>query len=343
MGDKLDEQTSEQNVYDDVFKSLISKCPQLLIPVINEVFKTDYTMQDQVIELREEQHFTDINQKRQKQIVDSYIQIRENRYHLECQSWPDRTMIFRMMNYDFQAALENRETLERGHVKIKYPESVVFYLRHGHQTPDQMTVEIEFPKGEKIDLTIPCVKVDRYGEDEIIQKNLLFFTPFYIMRYENQLAQIENDPILSEKLYREYEKLTQTIVQKEASGEMPLGYIGQIEEFNNLIINHVAKNHDTLRRELVQMGGSILRTRTDDLIDLGVAQGIDRGVDQERLRNIQKYMEKKMISFDEAYDYLKDTFDFPESQRESYRQKLADIKEAPKPKANKKTIKAMRR
>ena len=124
---------------------------------------------------------------------------------------------------------------------------------------------------------------------------------------------------------------------------MPLGYIGQIEEFNNLIINHVAKNHDTLRRELVQMGGSILRTRTDDLIDLGVAQGIDRGVDQERLRNIQKYMEKKMISFDEAYDYLKDTFDFPESQRESYRQKLADIKEAPKPKANKKTIKAMRR
>lgn len=38
MGDKLDEQTSEQNVYDDVFKSLISKCPQLLIPVINEVY-----------------------------------------------------------------------------------------------------------------------------------------------------------------------------------------------------------------------------------------------------------------------------------------------------------------
>lgn len=88
------------------------------------------------------------------------------------------------------------------------------------------------------------------------------------------------------------------------------------------------------------MGGSILRTRTDDLIDLGVAQGIDRGVDQERLRNIQKYMEKKMISFDEEYDYLKDIFDFPESQRESYRQKLADIKEAPKPKANKKNNKS---
>mgnify|MGYP000805838327 FL=1 len=78
------------------------------------------------------------------------------------------------------------------------------------------------------------------------------------------------------------------------------------------------------------MGGKILRTRTDELIEQDYLKGlelsINQGVEKERTRMIQTYMSNKNLSFDQTYDFLRDLLDFPEEERDFYRKKFEDAK-----------------
>ena len=57
--------------FDDVFRTLLEKCSKLIIPVINEVFMTDYSMEEDVILLSNEHFVLDANGKERKRITDS--------------------------------------------------------------------------------------------------------------------------------------------------------------------------------------------------------------------------------------------------------------------------------
>lgn len=78
------------------------------------------------------------------------------------------------------------------------------------------------------------------------------------------------------------------------------------------------------------MGGKILRTRTDELIEQGYLKGLElstnQGVEKERTRMIQTYMNNKNLSFDQTYDFLRDLLDFPEEEKDFYRKKFEDAK-----------------
>lgn len=78
------------------------------------------------------------------------------------------------------------------------------------------------------------------------------------------------------------------------------------------------------------MGGKILRTRTDKLIEQGYLKGLElstnQGIEKERTRMIQTYMSNKNLSFDQTYDFLRDLLDFPEEERDFYRKKFEDAK-----------------
>jgi hypothetical protein len=78
------------------------------------------------------------------------------------------------------------------------------------------------------------------------------------------------------------------------------------------------------------LGGKILRTHTDELIEQGYLKGLElsikQGVEKERIRMIQTYMIKKNLSFDQTYDFLRDLLDFPEEERDFYQKKIEDAK-----------------
>lgn len=57
---------NEGTPFDDVFKTLLEKCTDLIIPVINEVFGTDYKMNEPISLASTEHHFTDENGERRK-------------------------------------------------------------------------------------------------------------------------------------------------------------------------------------------------------------------------------------------------------------------------------------
>lgn len=169
--------------FDRTFRTMAEKMPELLIPLINEVFGTDYQLDEKVVQLRNE------HQKNKDSITtDSFIRIRNTMYHIECQSVNDHTMAIRMFEYDAMIAIENAVAKEKGIYKVFMPKSCVLYVRANETTPKDHQVIVVFPDGNEHTYQIPCIRCDEYSVEEIFTKKLLFFLPYYMARYQNLKA-----------------------------------------------------------------------------------------------------------------------------------------------------------
>lgn len=179
----LSKRKGSDKPFDRTFRTMAEKMPELLIPLINEVFGTDYPLDEQVVQLRNE------HQKDKDSITtDSFIRIRNTMYHIECQSVNDHTMAIRMFEYDAMIAIENAVAKEKGIYKVFMPKSCVLYVRANETTPKDHQVVVVFPDGSEHTYQIPCIRCDEYSVEEIFTKKLLFFLPYYMARYQNLKA-----------------------------------------------------------------------------------------------------------------------------------------------------------
>ena len=87
--------------YDDVFRTLLNDCSPLIIPVINVVFGEHYSRDEKIIFSPNEHFLNQQGGNEDERITDSSFQIQEaetKKYHLECQSRPDSSMLVRFLN-----------------------------------------------------------------------------------------------------------------------------------------------------------------------------------------------------------------------------------------------------
>ena len=69
---------ANHTIYDDVFRTMLEKMPQLAVPLINEVFGTDYPLDVEIIQKRNE-----YQTKNGEIITDSHLKIKNKVYHIE--------------------------------------------------------------------------------------------------------------------------------------------------------------------------------------------------------------------------------------------------------------------
>ena len=132
LSDANEKNTTEHStIFDDVFRTIAQKMPQLLIPLINEVFHTSYNEEEPFEQLRNEHY-----EKFGTVVTDSIIRIGSHIYHLECQSSKDKTMVIRMFEYDISIAIEHASFESNDIWEIEFPQSCVLYIRNHRSLPD---------------------------------------------------------------------------------------------------------------------------------------------------------------------------------------------------------------
>ena len=266
-------------IFDDVFRTIVERMPQLAIPLINEVFHTDYTEDEEIIPMHNE-HQT----KSGEIITDSCLLLQNHLYHIECQSRPDTVMAVRMIEYDFAIALENVMQKD-GMYEMEFPRSCTLYLRDTKNTPDELQVKVYFRSGtaeerKSIVYTTPVIKVKRYTKDEIFKKKLLLFLPFYIMRYENSFRKIHENTELMEQFLTEYEDI-RTALEKECTKEKRAALYTDLMEFIVKISDYMLESEKELRERIGEiMGGQILKLRSEELREEGMEEGMEKGMEK---------------------------------------------------------------
>ncbi len=300
-------------IFDDVFRTMVERMPQLVIPLINEVFGTDYTEDEEIIPIHNE-HQT----KSGEVISDSCLMIRKRLYHIECQSQPDAVMAVRMIEYDFAIALEH--AVERnGMYEMKLPKSCTLYLRHTRNTPDELTVKVYLEHARENDreyfyYKTPIIKVQNYTKDEIFQKKLLLFLPFYIMRYEKQLSEISKDIGKIEKLLSEYEDIRYCLEQQCCEKKKAALYADMIELIIK-ISDYILKAEENLKERIGGvMGGQVLKLRSEELIEQGMQSGKAEGIRlmkqvlsmQKQGKTLEEISQETGISLEEVGQMLEE-------------------------------------
>ena len=282
--------TEHSTIFDDVFRTIAQKMPQLLIPLINEVFHTSYSEEEQFEQLRNEHY-----EKYGTVITDSIIRIGGHIYHLECQSSKDRTMVIRMFEYDISIALEHASLGEHAIWEIAFPQSCVLYIRNHRSLPDYHEAIVTFADGQKVRYRVPVLQAKRYTVDRIFEKRLLILLPYHILRYEHFLKHNGTNSKKVKHLlddFREINRRLEYASEKEQKSHLYMDMIVLIEE----IADYIIPEDNAIRKGLGEiMGGKILKLRSEELLEQGEAKGridaiqnmIDLGLTKEQI--LKKY------------------------------------------------------
>ena len=230
--------------YDDVFRTLLTDCTELMIPVVNEIFHTDYTGKETICLLQ------------------------RKRYHIECQSTEDGSMIIRMFEYDVQLALENKE-MTADTLTVRFPDSAIVSLRHSKNTPEVMTVKVQTPGG-RISYTVPVLKVKRYTINELFEKKLFFLIPFHIFAYEKDFKELEENNKKLKQLEAEYASIRERLEIACQMGDLTEYPKVAILNMSHKVIEHLAVKYQKVAKGVSRkMGGKVLEYEAKDILNRG--------------------------------------------------------------------------
>ena len=243
-------------IFDDVFRTMQEKMPEQTIPLINAVFGTRYSIDTEIIQGRNEHHT-----ENGEVITDSYLVIGGKRYHIECQSTEDQTMVLRMIEYDFAIGLENARKVD-GIYRIQLPHPCILYLR-GENQDTLLSMELVLFDGRIIKYQVPVIRMEWYSLNEIFEKNLVILLPFYMMRYEKMKEQVETDSELRERIFQECRAIEQYLEKGFLKKGMEKEF-RDMTELVNRIGDYIFLKQQKVRKGLGEiMGGKVLELESD--------------------------------------------------------------------------------
>ena len=302
--------------YDDVFRTLLNDCSSLIIPVINEVFHERYSGKEKVVFSANEHFLNRQGGNEDERITDSNFKIVgtvTKKYHLECQSNIDSSMLVRLFEYDTQIALDEGEIKENV-LTVTFPHSAVLYLRCNESTPDKMKIKMVTPGGE-VAYDIPLMKSQQYTIDEIFEKRLLFLIPFYIFSHEKRFEEYEKDGTKLKLLQGEYELIKSRLEELMDQGEISEYMKCTINDMSNKVLEHIAVKYDSVKKGVQSvMGGKILEYEAKTIRNEGMEEGMEKGINAlvSTLKDmnvpiqtiLEKVQEKFNLSLETAKKYI---------------------------------------
>lgn len=265
--------------YDDVFRTLLNDCSSLMIPLINEVFGENYTGNEKIVFSPNEHFLNRQNGNEEEKITDASFKIvgaEEKKYHWECQSSTDNSMLVRFFEYDTQIALDEGEIMGNT-LKVTLPHSAVLFLRCNASTPDKLKIEITTPGGA-VSYDILVMKSQHYTIDEIFGKGLLFLIPFYIFSYEKHFDEYDKEIEKLNTLKEEYEKIKNRLEALLDENKISEYIKCTVMDMTNKVIEHIAGKYEHIREGVKSiMGGKVLEYEAKTIRNEGIREGIREG------------------------------------------------------------------
>ncbi len=266
------------NIFDKVFHTLAIRMPQFIIPIINLLYGLNIPLNAVIIQLRNEFYENDGTL-----ITDSLYMIDRQIFHFECQSITDHSMSTRMFQYDTSIAIEYSPN-SGDELCLTYPVSAVIYLRPNRHRI-QHSLNLSFPNGTGTCYRTAIINVQDYTKEDIFEKNLFLFLPFYIMRYEKLFKNNTYDEAWINKFLNEFADIRDRVYDEFPRNRR---LCNDIFELIIQISDYILRGHDNIKERMRHiMGGEVLELYSErmerfenEAIARGLAKGMTQGIAQ---------------------------------------------------------------
>lgn len=286
------------NIYDGAFRTILNDCRQMIIPVINEIFKEDYTG-NEIIEFHPNEHFMDQQDAADhERITDTNFIIygkKKKKYHLECESsLPDGRMTIRLFEYDAQIALDEGEIVHET-LTVTFPNTAVLYLRNYKKTPDKMRYVIKTPGGS-VEYDVLIMKVQEYSLEDIFSKGLLLLIPFYIFSHEKNFQVYNSNEQKLTKLKAEYQDILERLDKLEQEGIIGAFDKRTIIELSGDVVREIAQKYENVQKGIGgMMSGALLETEARKILN--------KGKDEAKKETALRMLKDGELSIDKVAKY----------------------------------------
>ena len=298
--------------YDSVFKTMKSRHKRLFIPVINDAFGKRYPLDTEITVLSSEGYLTEKetangSKEIEERVSDFLLQIGNETYLLECQSYQDESIAIRIAEYAFIAARQSA-VWDIGHAVIPMPTFSIIYIKRTDRTPQKTSITFTFPDGQTVVYESDNVILEQFTKESIVEKRLFPYIPYYIARYDNEISQEkEINHVVGDLIYFRDE-----LLRLRGEGELSDAEMIDLMGFVNTIITHITNGNENEERLVKVMGGTIIETESEKWMRQGIQQGQAKmlielgqedGLDDETI--LQKIQKKIGLSLEEAKNCLK--------------------------------------
>ena len=268
--------------YDSSFKSIVKKCPRLALFLINEMFFRTGLIDEQydgseLVELLDKE-LPDL-EKGIVYLMDLRLAVtkkQKRKFHMECQSTADGTIMLRMVRYETSTALEEA-VYTSTEITIKIDDSGIVFLRSTRNTPNVMTVRLEVPQGKFVTYQIPVIKMQNYKVEDLIQRKLFILLPFVFFNYELELKKTPHDKMLYEKIQEVYNSIVDTLKNQEDSGILTAYEARILYDAMLTVFSALGKTNQAEQEVATIMGGRILEFSADKYFYAGEVKGRKEG------------------------------------------------------------------
>ena len=271
-------------IFADVSKTMEIDCRRFMIPMSNEMFREDYTGEEEVVLSNEEHYLKGREVIGEKRISDSHFMIRRagivKRYHIECQTRPDSSILKRMADYDSRIAIENSEIGE-DKLTVELPSAGVLYLQSTKNTPDTLEILVKTSSGYAIH-KVHVMKLNNYSVNDIFEKQLYYLIPFHILVYKNKLMVYNKAERKLFQLQKIYEDIRDRLLWLGREGILNEYELGTVFDLTREVLEYVTEKYERVKERLgAVMTGRVLeyptKTRFREAIQQGLAEGRAEG------------------------------------------------------------------
>ena len=292
-------------IYDDAFKTECEKLKPLLVPLINEIFGTEFDVSVVEIDrMADEHHLTTEEGEDIRNITDACLKIDGDYYHIECQSTEDGGILIRLVRYNSMIALESiRYAPDGKSLIVEYPRSALVALRGSGGKISHALVEHRHDAGTVTE-RIAVMNVPEYSMDDIFDKGLFFLVPFYPMRYEKELDKIRKNPLESgseyDKICVEMENFSKRLDEAVKDCKITENEARDLRVLVRNVLEHISRKLvDDNGRLVNSMGGRVLELPSDQLRReraIGFREGETSGEARGEARGEAIGIDKKTIT-----------------------------------------------
>lgn len=170
-------------IFDKVFKKILTLSSTAVINLINGLFDTDYPTDSTI-----SYNWTEFEDKELRRILaDTILTINGiDSYHLEAQMTRDSDIIFRVFEYGYSHANRNR-TIGRDFCALRFPEPKIIYLYSREPVPDQYTLHLDFGSQGTFLYTVPTIKFLETTVEELNRKKMIILIPFELLKLRDAM------------------------------------------------------------------------------------------------------------------------------------------------------------
>ena len=223
-------------IYDRIFKKILTLSTRAVIGLINGLFETEYPP-DSIITYNWTEHHDD-NLKRT--LADTIITINHSHsYHIEAQMYEDDEIEFRVFDYGYRHALNAGKDTDI----LQFPEPRIIYLYNYKNIPDIKEIILDFGTQGTFPYRIPIFKLLEHTAEELSSRKMVILIPFMMLKLRDSIRK-ERTPENMEALRTLIlDDIINAINKNQALGNITSGDANKLRSLIQKLYNHLYSHY----------------------------------------------------------------------------------------------------